>query len=567
MNRKVPRIHFLLIAAGLALASTNARAQVTGSFSDPLSPTPDTDPRQPPHFERITPPSLAQSDAPSTFTLRSDAIGKTGFDSTNARKKRKRKAAPKRDAQRASDPQPLAEAPPPAAPSPYQQPVPPLGASALAAAPGEPPVDYGPIRKPPKKRKAHSDEPTDPYAPLGLRLGSFLVYPAIEVSGGYSSNPSGTPNGKGAALYSVEHDLHVQSDWSRHELTADLRGSYTGYSPDETPTLSRPNVDGKVAGRIDVSRDTNINLDGHVLVSTDNPGSPNLQAGLAKLPVFATYGGDAGIAHRFNRLEISVKGGAERTVYQDSQLTDGSTASNADRQYNQYGGTLRGSYELTPGLKPFVEVEADKRVHDTEFDFAGFQRNSKGASASVGSTFELTHLLTGEISVGYARRTYEDPRLDDIAGLIGNASLIWTVDALNTVKFTAASSIGESTLPGVPGVFYRDIGLQYDHSFRRWLIGSVKLGVGFDTYKNGAVESTGGETTTVCSCTGGSGASSGANVSDRVDTNYSAGIGLTYKLNRQFQINGEFRQDWLRSNVEGVDYTASTVLLGVRWQH
>jgi len=567
MNRKVPRLYFLLIAAGLALACTNARAQVTGSFSDPLSPAPDTDPRQPPHFDRITPPSLAQSDATSTFTLRSDAIGKTGFDSTNARKKRKRRNTPKRDAQTAADPQPSAavETPPPP-PSRYQQPVPPLGSSALAAAPGTPPVEYGPIHKPPKKRKAHPDEPTDPYAPLGLRTGSFVIYPAVELSGGYSSNPTGSPNGKGAALYSVEHDLHVQSDWSRHELTADLRGSYTGYSPDETPTLSRPNVDGKVAGRIDMSRDTNINLDGHVLVSTDDPGSPNLQAGLAKLPVFATYGGDAGVAHRFNRFELSVKGGAERTVYQNSQLTDGSTASNADRQYNQYGGALRGSYELMPGVKPFVEVEADKRVHDTEFDFTGFQRDSKGVAASAGSTFELTHLLTGEISVGYARRTYEDPRLDDIAGLIGNASLIWTVDALNTVKFTAASSIGESTLPGVPGVFYRDIGLQYDHSFRRWLIGSAKLGVGFDTYKNGAVESTGGETTTVCSCTGGS-ASSGTTVSDRLDTRYSAGLGLTYKLSRSVQLKGEFRQDWLRSNVEGVDYTASTVLLGVRWQH
>ena len=567
MNRKVPRLYFLLIAAGLALACTNARAQVTGSFSDPLSPAPDTDPRQPPHFDRITPPSLAQSDATSTFTLRSDAIGKTGFDSTNARKKWKRRNTPKRDAQTAADPQPSAAAEtPPAPPSRYQQPVPPLGSSALAAAPGTPPVEYGPIHKPPKKRKAQPDEPTDPYAPLGLRTGSFVIYPAVELSGGYSSNPTGSPNGKGAALYSVEHDLHVQSDWSRHELTADLRGSYTGYSPDETPTLSRPNVDGKVAGRIDMSRDTNINLDGHVLVSTDDPGSPNLQAGLAKLPVFATYGGDAGVAHRFNRFELSVKGGAERTVYQNSQLTDGSTASNADRQYNQYGGTLRGSYELMPGVKPFVEVEADKRVHDTEFDFTGFQRDSNGVAASAGSTFKLTHLLTGEISVGYARRTYEDPRLDDIAGLIGNASLIWTVDALNTVKFTAASSIGESTLPGVPGVFYRDIGLQYDHSFRRWLIGSAKLGVGFDTYKNGAVESTGGETTTVCSCTGGS-ASSGTTVSDRLDTRYSAGLGLTYKLSRSVQLKGEFRQDWLRSNVEGVDYTASTVLLGVRWQH
>ncbi len=43
----------------------------------------------------------------------------------------------------------------------------------------------------------------------------------------------------------------------------------------------------------------------------------------------------------------------ERTVYQDSQLTDGSTASNEARNYDQYGGTLRGGYEC---LDEIVEI-------------------------------------------------------------------------------------------------------------------------------------------------------------------------------------------------------------------
>ena len=117
-------------------------------------------------------------------------------------------------------------------------------------------------------------------------------------------------------------------------------------------------------GRIDVTHDTRIDLERRDLVSTDNPGSPNLQAGLSKLPVFTTFGGSVGLGQRFNRFELDGKGDAERTVYQNSSLTDGTTASNEDRQYNQYGGALRGSYELTPGVKPFVEVGADTRVHD-----------------------------------------------------------------------------------------------------------------------------------------------------------------------------------------------------------
>ena len=419
--------------------------------------------------------------------------------------------------------------------SPYQQPPPSLT--------GGPPVALGPIRRLPKKLKAH-EEIDDPYAPLGVRAGAFTLFPAVELIGGYDTNPSRATNGAGAKLYTIAPELQAQSNWSRHELKADLRGSYTGYRPDETPTLSRPFFDGKLNGRVDVTKDTRIDLNARTLVSTDNPGSPNIQAGLAKLPVYFTYGGGAGIAHSFNRFELALKGTAERTVYQDSELTDGSTASNADRQYNLYGAALRGSYELLPGVKPFVEVATDTRVHDLETDSSGYQRDSKGLTGSVGSTFQLTRVLTGDVSVGYTRRKYDDPRFDDLDGLIGNASLIWTADALTTVKFTATSIVGETTVPGVSGVLYRDAGVQVDHSFRRWLIGTAKLGIGLDDYKN----------------------SPAATFTDREDKRYSAGVGLTYKFNRSLQLKGEIQQFWLRSNVAGNDYNATVYLLGLRVQ-
>ena len=49
---------------------------------------------------------------------------------------------------------------------------------------------------------------------------------------------------------------------------------------------------------------------------------------------------------------------------------------------------MRLTYELTPGVKPFVEAGGDRRVHDLETDFAGFQRNSIGRYVKGGSTFE-----------------------------------------------------------------------------------------------------------------------------------------------------------------------------------
>lgn len=545
----------MLAAACMMLGCAGAMAQTAApAFPDPLAPKLTLDPRTAPRFQKFARPEQAQLGPPTVFVPPPSAAGNTGFDSTNARKA-KTKAKP-RAAVRTVAP----AAPAPVAVSPYQKPALPAAKRAYAAAPGGPPVQLGPIRQPLKKRKAHV-EPDDPYAALGMHAGGFTLYPAVEVIGGYDSNPSrANGGGKAASLYAVAPELRAQSNWSRHELKADLRGSYTGYSPDSTPPLSRPYANGKVIGRVDVTKTTRIDLGGRVLVNTDTPGSPNLQAGLAKRPIYTTFGGTAGLGQRFNRFDVSVRGDAERTVYQQSVLTDGSTSSNADRNYNQYTGAVRGGYELTPGVTPFAEVSADTRVRDLNTDQSGYQRGSRGLTAKVGSTFELSRLLSGEVALGYTRRDYQDARLPQLSGLIGNASLVWTVNALTTVKFVAASTIGESTISGVSGIFYRDAGLQIDHAFRRWLIGSVKLGVGLDSYKGSDI---GGGAAALCNCVV---SAPGGTAADRVDQRFSAGLGLTYKLNRSAQIKGEFRQDWLRSNVTGVDYSASVFLLGLRLQ-
>ena len=116
--------------------------------------------------------------------------------------------------------------------------------------------------------------------------------------------------------------------------------------------------------------------------------------------------------------------------------------------------------------------------------------------------------------------------------------IVWTATGLTTVKLTASSAAVESVLPGVSGLFQRDVGIEVDHAFRRWLLGTFKLGWGLDDYV-------------------------GLN---REDRRYAASLGLVYKLSRDMQLKGELRQYWLRSNVSGVDYTATAILVGLRLQ-
>src|SRR5262245_66000188 len=191
--------------------------------------------------------------------------------------------------------------------------------------------------------------------------------------------------------------------------------------------------------------------------------------------MYTAFGGTAGLGQRFNRVDVTLKGGADLTVYQQSTFTDGTTASNADRGFDRYFGELRASYELTPGVKSFVETGADRRVHDLAIDRTGVRRDSDGRYVKAGTTFELERTLTGDIALGYVERSYEDPTLPKISGLTFDASLTWLASALTAMKLTARTTVDETLLTGVAGAFTREVALEVDHAFRRWLGATLTL--------------------------------------------------------------------------------------------
>ena len=84
----------------------------------------------------------------------------------------------------------------------------------------------------------------------------------------------------------------------------------------------------------------------------------------------------------------------------------------------------------------------------------------------------------------------------------------------------------------------RDFGMRIDHAFRRWLIGTVTLGYGTDNYEG----------------------------SDREDDRYTVAAAMIYKMTRELHFKAEARREWLKSTVEGQDYTTNIFTVGLRLQ-
>ena len=61
----------------------------------------------------------------------------------------------------------------------------------------------------------------DPYAPLGLRVGAFVLRPSLEQGLTWTSNANDSPEGGEAVLSETSLRLRAASDWSRHRANVD----------------------------------------------------------------------------------------------------------------------------------------------------------------------------------------------------------------------------------------------------------------------------------------------------------------------------------------------------------
>lgn len=389
---------------------------------------------------------------------------------------------------------------------------------------------------PPPVRRAGSLE--DPYAPLGLRLGNVVLKPALTSGIGYDTNPqrSAGPDRKGSPFSRFDGETEIQSDWNVHELRGKLRGGYSSYFRNHE--ASRPDGEGALDLRLDASRDTRILLESRFRLDTQRPGSPDLNAPVIGRPLVYQYGGSAGVTHDFNRLQMTLRGSIDRSDYEDATLISGATLSQADRNQTQYGLRLRAAYEVTPGFKPFVQGEIDTREFDEPVDSSGYRRSSDGATGRVGSTFEISRQLTGEISGGYQNRKYDDNRLRNLKGFVGDAAILWSPTPLTTVTLRGTSELGDTTIAGSSGTRVHRASLEIAHALRRNLI-VTGIGVFSRTVYEGP--------------------------NPREDYS-SLGARIEYKLTRTFSVRASFTHERLNSTAPGSDYTANVSQVGLRVQ-
>jgi hypothetical protein len=398
-------------------------------------------------------------------------------------------------------------------------------------------INNQPLGNAPPRRQRRRPPDDDAYAPLGVKAGSFLVRPTLDVSAGYNTNPAAAAgNQKGSAFGRVNGEVLVESDWSRHALTGGARGTYTYFMRNHDD--NQLDFDANALGRMDISATTNATLGVRGAVTSERIGDPNLPAGVVDRPLIASYGATLGGNWKPNRLGVTLEGDVGRQTYENAKLGSGVTVNNSDRDYSAYELRLRTGYDVSDKLTPFVEVSTNTRQHDESIDRNGIARDSNGVSASLGARYNLTNLIELNASVGYRVQKYDDPTLPDLSGLLANGSLAWEATGLTTVTLTAATAFEETTLIGSSGSVNNTVGVNIEHRLRRNVI--LNAGMTFERADFSGV--------------------------DRSDDTLRFEAGMEWRFNRSMALRANVAHERLMSSVGADDYNATLVQVGMRFR-
>ena len=378
-------------------------------------------------------------------------------------------------------------------------------------------------------------EAQDPYEALGIRVGSFILYPSVTSFIGYTTNASGSAGAAGSGFGQLQPELFIQSDWGRHEATLSLRGSYEKFFDGASP--DKPSAAAAATARIDFANDWTADLAAGATYDQQNISDAGFPAGADTPPGVIGLSSSAALNGNFGRSIFTVAGSVDRTTYENA-TSGGVPVDQGDRTNTVFGGRLRVGYEATASLTPFVEAEVSRRAFDRTIDNGGKQRSSSGLAVRAGVAFDRGPLLTGEIAFGTVQEDFDDPSLASLSALSVDGSLVWSPTELTTVTLDGSTAINPSTDPASSGSVVYDASVDIAYAWRRNFTLDWTGEINHEHFQG----------------------------SEEVDTTYDLGMSATWKINRSFHLTAGYVHEWVASTDPTVDYQSDAVKVGLRAQ-
>ena len=235
------------------------------------------------------------------------------------------------------------------------------------------------------------------FKPLGVRAGSFMLHPGVELAAQYNDNILYTNTGEVSDLiWHVRPYITAQSTWSRHSFTASLAadiGRYADYS-----FRDYEDIFFQVGGTVDVSSRSAFTWGADYMQLHEERNIRSAEQGVEPT-YYDLLGGSLGYDHVFNRMSVGLSYDIQQLDYDDNIDEEGEIIENSDRDRTQQNVGLRLGYQFKADKQAFFTLGYSDNYYDQEFDRNDYYRDSSGYNMGAGISFNITGVLKGDVSV------------------------------------------------------------------------------------------------------------------------------------------------------------------------
>ncbi|HEX7820399.1 MAG TPA: outer membrane beta-barrel protein [Sphingobium sp.] len=307
------------------------------------------------------------------------------------------------------------------------------------------------------------------YDPIGIRAGSFNVFPQLSASLGYSDNIYySTKNTAKDGFIQLSPSVLVNSDWSRHSLRLRAGSQIQRYFS-ETRRNQTP-WDFAALGTLEMGESLRLTPEVQIEKDFETPFSGETTADNAVLSSYVRkYAGLRG-EYSGGQTKLSLAVNNTNFQFDDIVRQSGAVFDQGNRDRNIFRVSGQAQYAFTPSVAAYAQLGYAHTVYDEDLQLGVPNRDSDGYTATAGFNFDLSGLLRGTIGLGYSRRNFRADLFRDIDGFSAEGKLEYFPSDLTTITLAARRVIEDSNLGSTSGFFDNRASLRVDHELRRNVI-------------------------------------------------------------------------------------------------
>ena len=370
------------------------------------------------------------------------------------------------------------------------------------------------------------------YDAKGIPLGGFRLFSELNVNSSYDANIFKTTDPNADWFFTVSPKARLKSQWGRHFFEIYSGLNYYNYIKYTDENVTNWNIGSD--GRIDILRGSYVIANASYGQMHELWSTPNNVAGYQAAPnsYFQTHV-DTSAVYQPNRLGFSIGGVFDNSNWTRTPKIGGGFLDNNDRDLNEFQAYFKTDYDFSPGYSGYVKASYDERDFSLFSDRSGLHRSSHGYRLDGGVNLQISHLVSGEIFVGYMQQNFA--ALNDVSVFDYGMQLDWYVSPDLTAHVSGRRFLDNVVLSGVSAADNKNIAISADYEFRPNIILQARA-----SYMNTRYVG-----------------------SSRTDSYPSAGVGIKYLMNRYASFDLNYNYSNRSTDTAALEYTDNTVSIGL----